>query len=103
PEPGTQAEDRAVQRAVLGTEHVQRLLGVDEVDQLLRVAAQLDGHGYGAGGERVEELVAVAQLDVLVPAHPLLAGQPEPPLADELHPVTAEPDLVDAVARGGPN
>jgi len=43
----------------------------------------------------------MAQLHVLVAAHALLARQPEPALADQLHPVAGEPDLADPVARGG--
>src|SRR5262245_7087293 len=102
-EPVTQAQDRSVQRAVFGAEDVDGMFGMYEVDQRLSVATKLDGHGYRAVVEGVERQVAVLQVDILVATHALLPRQAGPALANQLDPVAGEPDLPDAVARGGPD
>jgi hypothetical protein len=74
-----------------------------EVDQRLRVGPHLDRDRDDVARERVEEGVGLAQFHVHVAAHALLAGQPVAPGAAQLDPAAAEPDLADAVARGGPH
>ncbi|HEX5299534.1 MAG TPA: hypothetical protein VFW50_21320 [Streptosporangiaceae bacterium] len=79
-----------------------------EVDERLGVAAEFDRDRHHASvpidpGEGVEEVVRLADLDLLVAAHPLLAGQPLAPGPIEADPVAAEPDLAHAVAGRGPD
>jgi len=75
-----------------------------EVDQRLGGRAQLDRDRLDVPAERVEEVVGVPELDLLVPAHALLARQPaalaRPGQAD---PVAAEPHLAHAEAGRGPH